>query len=344
MSVVAKPINSFRAYNRERQVCVNEKKMKNLVKVETRQKKAAGATTQTEVKGKIVEFAWWMKKQGYSQRSIHTYTDRLKRLLDLGADLMDPESVKEAITQQKWDENTKLLTATAYHCFLENTLEMRWKPPRYRKQEKIPHVPIEEDIDQLIAGSGKKLSTFLQLLKETGMRCGEAIRLEWIEIDFKQNVVRIRSEKGGYPRILPTSSKLSAMLQRLPKVSSRIFPGTMNSMRFNLQVTRKRLARKLSNPRLLRVTFHSIRHWKGTMEYHKTKDVVHVKQVLGHRAIKSTMLYINIENALFIQGKAEDFYVKVAHNVEEVCKLVEVGFEYVTGDYSDGGKIFRKRK
>jgi len=29
---------------------------------------------------------------------------------------------------------------------------------------------------------------------------------------------------------------------------------------------------------------------------------------------------------------------------KKAVKLVEVGFEYVTGDYDDGGKIFRKRK
>ncbi|MDH5451140.1 MAG: hypothetical protein OEX77_09660 [Candidatus Bathyarchaeota archaeon] len=36
--------------------------------------------------------------------------------------------------------------------------------------------------------------------------------------------------------------------------------------------------------------------------------------------------------------------VLVATNVEETRKLVEVDFEYVTGEYNDGGKIFRKRK
>jgi hypothetical protein len=27
-------------------------------------------------------------------------------------------------------------------------------------------------------------------------------------------------------------------------------------------------------------------------------------------------------------------------NVQEACALIEVGFEYVTGEYNDGGKIF----
>ena len=30
-------------------------------------------------------------------------------------------------------------------------------------------------------------------------------------------------------------------------------------------------------------------------------------------------------------------------NAEEAVELVELGFEYVTGEYNDGGKIFRKR-
>jgi hypothetical protein len=31
-------------------------------------------------------------------------------------------------------------------------------------------------------------------------------------------------------------------------------------------------------------------------------------------------------------------------NTQEACKLAGVSFEYVTGEYNDGGKIFRKRK
>ena len=35
---------------------------------------------------------------------------------------------------------------------------------------------------------------------------------------------------------------------------------------------------------------------------------------------------------------------KIARNVKEACALVNAGFEYVTGEYKDGGKIFRKPK
>ncbi|TSA56289.1 hypothetical protein D4R42_03830, partial [bacterium] len=44
---------------------------KNLVRVEPENQRAAGATMPTEatVKGKLVEFSWWMNKQGYAKAS-----------------------------------------------------------------------------------------------------------------------------------------------------------------------------------------------------------------------------------------------------------------------------------
>ena len=86
---------------------------------------------------------------------------------------------------------------------------------------------------------------------------------------------------------------------------------------------------------------HTFRHWKATTEYHKTRDILHVQQLLGHRDLRNTLIYINLEKALF-QNADEEFYVKVAQNLDEACKLLEVGFEYVTD--INGAKLFRKRK
>jgi len=79
------------------------------------------------------------------------------------------------------------------------------------------------------------------------------------------------------------------------------------------------------------------------MEYHRTKDILYVKKILGHKLIENTLKYIDLGANLF--GITDDqFIAKITTNVQESCKLVETGFEYVTGEYSDGGKIFRKRK
>ena len=53
------------------------------------------------------------------------------------------------------------------------------------------------------------------------------------------------------------------------------------------------------------------------------------------------MIYINLERAVF-KTSNDEFIVKAVDNLEEACKLVEVGFEYVTD--VEGKKVFRKRK
>lgn len=57
--------------------------------------------------------------------------------------------------------------------------------------------------------------------------------------------------------------------------------------------------------------------------------------------MRSTEIYINIEQAMFNEAN-DEFHVKVADTLEQACKLLEVGFEYVTD--IDDKKLFRKRK
>lgn len=79
------------------------------------------------------------------------------------------------------------------------------------------------------------------------------------------------------------------------------------------------------------------------MEYHRSGDVFHVKAFLRHKQLENTAIYVHLDEKLFGQHN-DGFTCKVAHNVGEATGLIESGFEYVTGEYGDGGKLFRKRK
>jgi hypothetical protein len=89
-------------------------------------------------------------------------------------------------------------------------------------------------------------------------------------------------------------------------------------------------------------------HEKRTMSRSSDTQTMHLIDgrlfVLGHREVKNTMLYIQLDKQLFQNFNEDQFITKVAHNVEESCSLIESNFEYITGEYNDGGKIFRKRK
>ena len=76
------------------------------------------------------------------------------------------------------------------------------------------------------------------------------------------------------------------------------------------------------------------------MEYHKTKDIIYVMKMLGHKNIKNALIYTQ----LLPFTEEEQFICKIATNTKEVCELTEDGLIFVTGEYSDGGKIFKKPK
>jgi len=96
-------------------------------------------------------------------------------------------------------------------------------------------------------------------------------------------------------------------------------------------------ANKLQNPRLKQIHFHTFRHWKATMEYHKTRDILHVMNLLGHRNIESTLVYTQL-----ISFESDEYHSAVANTVEEARKLLEQGFEYVC--QKDDIMLFRKRE
>ncbi len=75
------------------------------------------------------------------------------------------------------------------------------------------------------------------------------------------------------------------------------------------------------------------------MLYCKTKEIYY-HEALGHKNIKNTPLYIQLEEALF-QGE-QDYVSKVAKTEKDICALIELGFEYVAE--FEGAKIFKKRK
>jgi len=309
--------------------------------VEPINQRAAGATTpeQNNINGKLVELAWCMKKQGYRESTISVTSQRLKHLIKIGANLIHPESINEVISQQEWQESTKVTYVNAYARFAEMQ-NIRFDKPRYKADhQKIPFIPTETELDQLIASCSKKVSTFLQLLKETGMRSGEAFRLKWRDFDFVTKTVRVNNpEKHGNTRILKISDKLIAMLKSIPQKSDNIFVGSVHSMRANFGIQRKRTANKLKNPRLLRISFHTFRHWKATMTYHKTKDILYVKKMLGHKSINSTLLYTQL-----ISFEGDEYDVKVAETKKERIALLEAGFEWI-GEDSNSLTYFRKRK
>ena len=281
-----------------------------------------------------------MKQNNYSDDTIERYTKLLDTLTKRGAILTDVNSVKDTIAKQQWDNGTKQGARNAVLLFYKYA-HIAETLPSYKYTDKMTFIPTETEIDQLISGTKHLLATFLQTLKETACRYGEALQLKWTDFDTEANTLSINNpEKGSNPRSLKVSNKLATMLNALPHNTNRIFPyKSKNITRNGFFRARKRIARNTGNPRLLQIHFHTLRHWKATTELHKTNNVYAVMKLLGHKSLSNTQRYIGL-----LPDLTDDYVCEIAHNVNEAQKLIVNAYEYVTGTYDDGGKLFRKRK
>ena len=296
-----------------------------------------------DTKGKLLQHSWTLQQQGYAPDTIRSNNSSLRALIARGANLEDPETIKTALArEQKWSPNRRRNVINAYTLFLKFNGQT-WEKPKCRVTRKFPFIPTEQELDALIAGSRRKNAAFAQVLKETAMRSGEAKRLQWTDVDREKRIITLNEpEKGSNPRMWKVSPALIEMLNALPKTCEQVFPGSLKSMKGTFIDTRKRLAQTLQNPRLLRISFHTFRHWKATMLYHQTKDPYYVQHFLGHKKLTSTEIYINIEHTIFEASNNDEFTVRVTEKAEEIKALLEIGFEYVC--QKDSLIFLRKRR
>jgi integrase len=296
-----------------------------------------------EAKGKILEFCLYLKRQNYCEETIRLNRIALKVLSERGANLFNTDSVKDVIAKQTWSSNRKRNVINAYALFLKLN-KMSWEPPRCNVEESIPFIPTEQEIDALISSAPKKLSTFLLLLKETAMRRGEAKRIEWINVDSEKNTITLNHpEKHSNSRMWKVTPQLIAQLNALPKDSTKVFGDSrMDTLKIAFLRLRQKQAAKMQNPRLLSIGFHTLRHWKATTLYHRTKDPLYVRDFLGHKSIKNTERYVNIERKMFADYGDDEFTVKVTAKQEEATTYLEQGFDWV--GVKDNLIFLRKRK
>lgn len=318
--------------------------MRNLAIVARTEKGQREATQ--NLPGTIVEYAWKMKKRGLAEETIKLAVYRLSVLVKKGADLEKPDSVETVLATEPWTPSNKSLFVGIYQAFTK-AYNIPWTPIKVRRETKQPFIPLESEVDQLIAGCGKRTATFLQVLKDTGARCGEIRKLKWTDLDEPKRAIRINEpEKGSNSRTVPVVPKTLAMLNALPKRSLYIFspvnstvPPSTRSLESVFARQRNKLAATLQNPRLKQIHFHTLRHFKATMEYAKDRDILRVKQILGHKALESTEVYTHL-----INFATEDYTVRRPGTSNEEDQLIEAGFEYVRYDDKEQCPIYRKRK
>jgi len=327
-------LNTYCQTNTQRQVCeLLTEDSKNLSATETIRIVADGINQQ-EAKGLLLQYELYLEKEGYGKNS--RYISCIRMLINSNVNMNDSEDVKRVIASKAWKNGTKMQVCYAYDALLK-MLKTTWTMPKYRQEEAYPFIPDTKEIDALILSAGsKRMTAYLHVLRETMADPGEALRIRWTDING--NVIMLNHPvKGHYPRPLQVSNNLISMLNSLPKTCELVFPVSYDALACCYRVLRKRVAQKTNNPRILKITLTTFRHYGATLLYFQTKNILLVKKLLGHKKIENTMKYTQL-----VSFSDTEFEVTTAQTLEEAKQVLSAGFDYVAE--KDGIMLFRKPK
>jgi len=115
----------------------------------------------------------------------------------------------------------------------------------------------------------------------TGARQSELILLTKDHIDEKNGIILIEATKGSENRQIKISDDLVQALLALPTYHL-----------FDFSTTYVRQQWYARRPKGITKSFHCFRHTFGVELYKATRDIMFCKRALGHRAITSTMVYV----------------------------------------------------
>lgn len=145
----------------------------------------------------------------------------------------------------------------------------------------------------------------------TGMRIGEICALKWEDVDFSENMIRVRHTVQRVPNLDSTVSR-SKILFGTPKSESsyRSIPITGNMVDYLLtckekaesdyvisckgsfaepRVVEYRFKKLLAKAEIRQVHFHALRHTFATRCMEMNIDITTLSRLLGHTSVKMTL-------------------------------------------------------
>jgi len=170
-----------------------------------------------------------------------------------------------------------------------------------RESKKIaPRFLSDDECRTLLENSDEFMYPILYTFLYTGMRKGELENLEWKDVDFNRNKIKIRAKANWTPktseREIPINNGLVALLKKhkqKAKQGSLVFH--RKGKFIDPSFLRKKFLDITKNCGFPDVTkIHTLRHTFASHLVMKGVDLPTVKKLMGHADIDTTMIYSHL--------------------------------------------------
>ena len=219
-------------------------------------------------------------------------------MLSRSVNLDNPEQVRDYIVEHKsWKNTFKEAVCDAYPHYIDIN-GLSWNHPIFQRKRRLLNILSREQIALVKGEANPRDALVFSLLEEWSCRPIQLYETRVRDVDLERGINSIQTPNWGLPRlterIKPSTLAMLKTYLAIHKrgLNERLF-SNMNPKRMGEQWIRakKRAAQKLQDPTILKFRLYDLRHYFATMLYHKTKDILYVKEKLGHRNNQHVSLY-----------------------------------------------------
>jgi site-specific recombinase XerD len=175
---------------------------------------------------------------------------------------------------------------------------LKTKLPSIAQKEKLPLVLSLQECKNLITTPLKLRDRFLfAFMYSSGLRINEVSRLKICDIDTDRMQIRVVQSKGNKDRYVPLSKYIADTLAKYLKMYNprEFLFNSCNGKQFSVQGIRRVFRESKKAAGILKnATSHTLRHSYATHLLENGVDLITIKNVLGHKDIRTTMIYLHV--------------------------------------------------
>lgn len=212
----------------------------------------------------------------------------------------------------------------------------------------LPTVLGERELERLLAAPdadtvlGLRDRALLQLLYGTGIRASECATLREADVDLALQTVTVQG-KGGHQRAIPLNTAVSGALRTYRAVRGPVAPhAAFFRSRRGRGISRwlvyERVRTYAQRARIAqRVSPHRLRHTFATHLMRAGVGLVTLRDLLGHRQITSTQLYLHVTAQDLREAADKHPIARLVGTVASFLPDVKLPFQHVTPPHLQPG-------
>jgi len=251
----------------------------------------------------ISEYIEIKASQGYCSSTLNTHKKYLNhasktvtKMFHVSLLDVDEKQLQKYVSlSRSTTAKTRISILKSFREYFDKPLNMSKVHIVVRSDDATPvQAPLPEKIAELYELDIKPIYSFLlALLIETGVRIGKAVSLTHNDFNVDLGLLVLEHTKGGEQRTVPLTDELISKYRTVFE-NSQIKSDRKNERLFKFGDSQAlKIVQKIGKMVNIRLSPHALRKYFAVREYYKTKDIVHVQGLLGHKNALTTSKYLN---------------------------------------------------